>query len=160
LAEVCRQQFYSQSIQEEKTMSLTTHLAFSGDCQTAFDMYARVLRGKITFKMTNGESPMADQLGPELKDKIMHIALQTPDGAVLQGADHPQGRPVKPSGFSVCVSLKDAAEAERIFKGLSDGAQVQMEFQKTFWSPGFGMLIDKFGIPWMVNTEGQMPAQG
>ena len=140
-------------------MSLTTYLAFSGDCQAAFDMYARVLGGKIIFKMTNGESPMADKLPPESKDKIMHITLQTPDGAVLQGADHPQGRQVKPAGFSVCVSTKDKAEAERIFKGLSDGAQIQMPIQDTFWSPAFGMLIDKFQVPWMVNTDAPMPAQ-
>jgi PhnB protein len=145
-------------IQEEKTMSLTTYLAFSGECKAAFEMYERVLKGKIVFVMTNGESPMADKMPPEMKDKIMHITLQTPDGGVLQGADHPEGRQVKPSGFSVCVSTKDKAEAERIFKGLSDGAQVQMPIQQTFWSPAFGMLIDKFQVPWMVNTEGQMAA--
>jgi PhnB protein len=122
-------------------------------------MYARVLGGKIIFKMTNGESPMADKTSPELKDKIMHITLQTPDGGVLQGADHPQGRQVKPCGFSVSVSVKDKAEAERIFKGLSDGAQVQMPLQQTFWSPAFGMLIDKFQVPWMVNTDAPVPAQ-
>jgi PhnB protein len=139
-------------------MSLNTYLAFSGDCRQAFEMYEKVLKGKIIFVMTNGESPMADKTPPEMKDKIMHISLQTPDGGVLQGADHPQGRQVKPAGFCVCVSVKDKAEAERIFKGLSDGAQVQMTFQQTFWSPGFGMLVDKFQVPWMVNTEGQMAA--
>ena len=137
-------------------MSLTTHLAFSGDCRAAFEMYERVLKGKITFVMTNGESPMADKMPAEMKDKIMHISLQLPDGGLLQGGDHPEGKQVKPSGFSVCVSTKDTAEAERIFKGLSDGAQVQMPIQKTFWSPAFGMLIDKFQVPWMVNTEGPM----
>ena len=72
----------------------------------------------------------------------------------MQGADHPQGRTVKPAGFSVAVTVKEKAEAERIFKGLSEGGQVQMEMQKTFWSPAFGMCIDKFHVPWMVNTEG------
>jgi PhnB protein len=139
-------------------MSLTTYLAFGGDCQAAFEMYERVLGGKITFKMTNGESPMADQTAPDWKDKIMHISLETPDGGVLQGADHPTRKEVKPSGFCVSVSVKEKAEAERIFKGLSDGAQVQMPLQQTFWSPAFGMLIDKFKVPWMVNTLGPMPA--
>lgn len=136
-------------------MTITTYLAFSGDCKVAFAMYERVLGGKIKFVMTNGESPMADQTPADWKDKIMHITLETP-GGLLQGADHPQGKTVKPAGFCVCVSVKDTAEAERIFKGLSDGGQVQMAIQKTFWSPMFGMCIDKFGVPWMVNTEGPM----
>jgi PhnB protein len=139
-------------------MSLTTYLAFAGDCQAAFETYERVLGGKITFKMTNGESPMADKTAPEMKDKIMHISLQTPDGGVLQGADHPQGKRVNPAGFCVCVSMKNKAEAERIFRALADGGQTQMPFAETFWSPGFGMLVDKFHVPWMVNTEGPMPA--
>lgn len=134
-------------------MQLTTYLGFGGECRQAFETYARVLGGKITFMMTNGESPMADKTAPEWKDKIMHVSLELPGGGILQGADHPQGREVKPSGFCVCVSVKDKAEAERIFKALSDGAQVQMPIQETFWSPSFGMLIDKFQVPWMVNTE-------
>jgi PhnB protein len=136
-------------------MQLATYLAFSGDCKAAFQTYERVLGGKIMMMMTNGESPMAEQTPPGWKDKIMHVTLQTP-GGLLQGADHPQGREVKPSGFCVCVGSKDKAEAERIFKGLADGGQVQMDMQKTFWSPAFGMCIDKFGVPWMVNCEGPM----
>jgi len=137
-------------------MQVNTYLAFSGDCKAAFETYEKVLGGKIAFIMTNGESPMANQTPPDWKDKIMHVTLQVPGGGVLQGADHPKGKKVTPAGFSVCVALQDAAEAERIFKGLSDGGQVQMEFQKTFWSPGFGMCIDKFSVPWMVNTEEPM----
>lgn len=140
-------------------MSLTTYLGFGGDCRAAFEMYERVLGGKIVFIMTHGESPMAAQFDPDWQDKIMHIALQTPDGGMLQGSDHPMRKEVKPSGFCVSVSVKDKAEAERIFKGLSDGAQIQMPLQETFWSPAFGMLIDKFQVPWMVNTDVPMPAQ-
>jgi PhnB protein len=139
-------------------MQVTTYLAFGGECKPAFEMYERVLGGKIEFVMTNGESPMADKMAPEMKDKIMHISMRVPGGGLIQGADHPQDRTVKPCGFSVCVALTDPAEAERIFKGLSEGGQVQMEFQKTFWSPGFGMCTDKFQVPWMVNTEGPMPS--
>jgi|SRR5215469_7397289 len=138
-------------------MVLTTYLGFSGNCKDAFQFYEKVLGGKINFMMTHGESPMADQTAPEWKDKIMHASLQTP-GGVLQGADHPQGTAAKPAGFCVCVTVKDPAEAEKAFKGLSEGGQVQMPFQKTFWSPGFGMCVDKFEVPWMVNTEGPMPS--
>lgn len=138
-------------------MQVTTYLAFDGDCREAFQMYERVLGGKITFMMTQGESPMADKIPPAMKDKIMHASLQIPGGGLIQGADHPEGKAVKPSGFSVCVSTKDKAEAERIFNGLSNGGEVQMAFQQTFWSSGFGMCIDKFSVPWMVNVESQMP---
>ena len=69
------------------------------------------------------------------------------------GADSPPGRYTKPTGMNVSIHVKDAAEAERIFKALSEGGEVQMAFQKTFWSPGFGMCVDQFGIPWMVNTN-------
>lgn len=140
-------------------MQVAAYLAFNGDCRKAFEMYERALGGKIAFMMTNGESPMADKMAPAMKDKIMHVTLQIPGGSVLQGADHPEGKAVKPAGFSVAVTVKDKAEAERIFKGLSEGAQVQMPMQQTFWSPAFGMLTDKFQVPWMVNCEGQMAPQ-
>ncbi len=137
-------------------MKVMTYLAFNGDCRQAFEMYERVLGGKITFMMTQGESPMAEQTSPEWKDKIMHASLETPGGGIISGADHPQGRKVQPAGFCVCVQVDQKAEAERIFKAMAEGGKTQMEFQQTFWSPGFGMCIDKFGVPWMVSTEGQM----
>ncbi|HEV2463581.1 MAG TPA: VOC family protein [Acidobacteriaceae bacterium] len=137
-------------------MQVTTHLAFDGNCREAFQTYERILGGKIVFMMTNGESPMADKVPPTMKDKVMHASLQIPGGGSIQGGDHPEGKAVKPTGFSVCVTVKDKAEGERIFKGLSEGGQVQMPYEKTFWSPGFGMCIDKFSVPWMVNTQGDM----
>jgi PhnB protein len=133
-------------------MQLMAHLGFNGNCKTAFEFYAGVLGGKIASMMTIGQSPMADKMPAEMKDKIMHAMLQVPGGGLLMGADHPQGKKVQPAGFCVCVQLNDAAEAGRVFGELSKGGKVQMEFQKTFWSPGFGMCIDQFDIPWMVNT--------
>ena len=62
---------------------------------------------------------------------------------------------MKPTGINVSIHVKETAKAERIFKALSEGGEVQMAFQKTFWSQGFGMCIDRFGIPWMINTEEQ-----
>jgi len=134
---------------------MNTYLGFGGRCKEAFQFYEKVLGGKITAMLTYGESPMADKAAAGMKDKIVHVALETP-GGVLMGGDNPQGTPVKPAGFSMSLTVKDVAEAERIFKGLSEGGQVQMAMQKTFWSPGFGMCIDKFEVPWMVNTEGPM----
>jgi PhnB protein len=132
-------------------MQLTTHLNFNGNCKAAFGFYAETLGGKITMMMTQGESPMAEQVPTEMKDKIMHATLEIPGGATLMGADHPQGRKVLPTGFCVSIQVQDAAEGERIFQSLAAGGKVQMAFQKTFWAAGFGMCIDRFDIPWMVN---------
>ena len=131
-------------------MHLTTYLSFNGQCEEAFDFYAGVLRGAILGKFKYGESPMADQTPPDLKDKIMHISMKAGD-SVLMGADSPPQNQNTPQGFSVTINLEDAAEAERIFAELAPGAQVKMPIQETFWAHRFAMLIDRFGIPWMVN---------
>lgn len=131
-------------------MQVNPYLNFNGNCKAAFEFYAETFGGKITMMMTQGESPMADKVPAEMKDKIMHATLQMPGGASLMGADHPQGKQVQPTGFCVSIQVKDAAEAKRLFEALSEGGKVQMALQKTFWSPGFGMCTDRFDIPWMV----------
>jgi len=132
-------------------MQVATYLNFNGNCEAAFKFYAEALGGRITGMMTHGESPMREKVPLEMKNKVMHATLELPGGGNLMGADHPQGKRVQPTGFCVSLQVRDAAEAEQLFKRLSEGAKVQMEFQKTFWSPGFGMCTDKFDIPWMVN---------
>lgn len=136
-------------------MKVMLHLGFKGNCREAFDFYAKVLGGKIIFRMTYGESPMADA-HPEAKDMIAHNTLEIPGGGVLSGADAPPGQGSAHAGFSVSVSVKDVAEGKKLFDALSEGGKVQMAYEKTFWSPGFGMCLDKFGVPWMVNTEAPM----
>jgi len=136
-------------------MQVNPYLAFNGKCEEAFNLYAKVLNGKILFKMTNAESPMADQTPPEHRNRIMHATLQVGD-RLLMGADAPPNYYTKPAGFSVSVNCKDLAEAERVFKALSEGGEVKMPLQKTFWSPGFGMFIDRYDIPWMVNVDQPM----
>lgn len=133
-------------------MQLSTHLNFNGQCEEAFKFYERVLGGKITFKMTWGEMPGADQFPAETHNLIMHTSL-TVDNQVLMGADSPPGRYQQPKGIVVSVSYKDRAESERTFNALFENGNVTMPFEKTFWSNGFGMCVDQFGIPWMVNTE-------
>jgi PhnB protein len=136
-------------------MRVTPYLSFQGKCAEAFKLYERVLNGKVMFSMTYGESPMADKTPPEQRNNIMHTTLQIGDD-LIHGADAPGTFYSKPAGLCVSISTKDYAEGERIFKQLSEGGQVQMPLQKTFWSPGFGMLVDRYSIPWMVNVEGQM----
>ena len=135
-------------------MQINPYLGFDGQCEKAFKFYEQVLGGKITFSMTWGEMPGADQFPAESHKLIMHTTLSLGDH-VLQGADSPPGRYEQPKGMNVSLHLKDKAEGERIFNALAENGTITMPFQQTFWSPGFGMCVDRFGIPWMVNCEGQ-----
>ena len=89
---------------------------------------------------------------PEWHKRILHATLRVGD-QVLMGADAPPGRYQKPQGFSVTLGLKDQAEAERIFKALAEKGTVEMALQQTFWAGRFGVLVDRFGIPWTINCE-------
>ncbi len=135
-------------------MRLNPYLAFDGRCREAFEFYAKTLGGKIAFIQTMGETPMASSLPPESHHRVMHVTLQVGD-QVLQGADAPVTQFTKPAGFCVAMHFDDVAEGERVFTALGEGGTVQMPFQATYWAKGFGMAIDRFGIPWIVNT-GQM----
>src|SRR6185437_4515908 len=113
-------------------MQLNTYLSFNGQCEEAFNVYAKCLGGKIAFMMKGGESPMADKTPPELKNNVIHATLLFGD-QVLMGADAPPQYYSKPQGFSVSISVKDVADAERIFNELSSGGMVKMPLEKTFW---------------------------
>jgi PhnB protein len=95
-------------------------------------------------------APVEMPTPPEWKKKIMHARLSI-DGEVLMASDAPPGHFHQPQGFSVSLSVDDPADAERKFKALSEGGKVNMPFGNTFFSRGFGMCVDAFGIPWMVN---------
>ena len=134
-------------------MQITPYLNFDGQCRAAFQFYERCLGGQIPMMMTYGESPMAAQTPAEQRDRIMHTRLQVGD-AMLMGSDMPPepcGEGMK--GSQVTIGVDNPAEAERIFNALSEGGTVRMPIQETFWAVRFGMLVDKFGISWMVNCE-------
>lgn len=136
-------------------MKLNTYLGFDGNCAEAFRFYERVLHGHIDMMMTYGESPEADRVGPDQRDRVMH-AHMTVAGRSLMGGDAPKANYSKPAGFCVSVNVDDAAEAERVFGELSAGGQVQMPLGETFWAKRFGMCTDRFGTPWMVNCSKPM----
>lgn len=131
-------------------MKINPYLGFDGQCEEAFKFYEKSLGGKIEMMMKNGESPMANQTPPNRRDHILHATLMIGD-QIIQGADTPEQHFSKPQGFSVSLHIEDPAEAERAFKSLSEGGTVQVPLQETFWAQRFGMLIDRFSIPWMVN---------
>jgi PhnB protein len=135
-------------------MKLNPYLMFNGECETAFKFYEQCLGGKITAMMTYKESPEPepDLIPPEWHDKIMHIALTIGDQE-LMGADSPPKYHEEIKGFSVSISLNDPVEAERIFNTLAENGVVQMPYQQTFWAYRFGMLVDRFGVPWIINCD-------
>ncbi len=133
-------------------MEVSPYLLFNGSCAEAFKLYEKVLGGKIVGLMTHGESPASGQVPPEWRSKVMHVRLEA-HGAVLMGSDAPPEHYERPQGFSVSLSVDTPEETDRIFNALVEGGKVQMPVQKTFWSIRFGMLVDRFGIPWIVNCN-------
>jgi len=131
-------------------MQLNPYLSFNGQCQEAFEFYQQCLGGNIQTMMTHGDSPIADQAPSEWRDKILHATLIVGQ-TTLMGADVPPDSYREPGGFSITIQINDSADAERIFRALSEGGTVTMPLQETFWAARFGMVVDRFGIPWMVN---------
>jgi PhnB protein len=134
-------------------MQFTPYLNFNGDCEAAFRFYERVLGGKIEAMTTHGESPIADQVPQAWHQRILHARLVVGD-AVLMASDSPPEHYEKPSGLFVSIGVDDPAEADRIFYALAENGTVTMPIEKTFWAARFGMLVDRFGIPWMINCDG------
>ena len=133
-------------------MQMNPYLIFNGDCEPAFKFYEQSLGEKIEMMLTHGNSPMAEQTTPKWRHKIMHAALMVGNN-MLMGSDGPAGHNEEARGFYVSLGIDDPAEAERIFQVLSQNGTVQMPMEETFWAIRFGMLVDQFGTPWMVNCE-------
>ncbi len=133
-------------------MKINSYLMFNGQCEAAFTFYERCLGGKIAFKITNGESPMAKETPPERHNQILHARFVAGDN-VLMGSDLPPERYDEPQGFFVSLNIDTPKEAERVFTALSEKGKVLLPIQETFWAHRFGMLNDQFGIPWMINCE-------
>jgi len=132
-------------------MDLTPYLNFNGTCAAAFNFYAQILNGEIVFMQTHGESPAKDSVGPDWQDKVMHACVKFGDMS-LMGTDAPETRYRTPQGITVSITVPSRDDAKRIFQALAQDGRITMPFEKTFWSDGWGALIDRFGIPWMVNT--------
>jgi PhnB protein len=131
-------------------MQLYPYLYFNGQCEAAFKFYEKWLGGKITFMMPHEGTPVAEKVPAEWSKKILHATLNVGDD-LLQGADAQPDHYQKPQGFSLSISMKDPAEADRVFHALAENGTVQLPIQETFWAVRFGMVTDRFGIPWMIN---------
>jgi PhnB protein len=128
---------------------LNPYVFYEGNCEAAFKHYEKVLGAKIEVLLRNEQAPPEMPSPPERKQKIMHGRISI-NGQVLMASDAPPEHFHKPQGFSISLTVNDPAEAERKFKALCEGGSINMAWSKTFFSKGFGMGIDPFGIPWMV----------
>jgi len=131
-------------------MTIQPYLFLDGRCEEAIEFYRRVLGAEVEMMMRFKDCPEPmPNATPETADKVMHASLQIAGSTVLMSDGRCTGQPSF-QGFALSLTAKDAAEAERLFGALGDGGQVQMALAKTFFSPSFGMLADRFGVSWMV----------
>ena len=135
---------------------LTPYLAFEGQAAEAMRYYEKALGGKIDMTLTYGESPMAEQIPAEHRERVMHSALSLPDGGQLFAVDKlPEMPGSGPSGFNgigLTLEYGDVATGEMAFNALSEGGSVLMPMAPSFWVERFGMLTDRYGVRWMVNA--------
>ena len=134
-------------------MQMTPYLSFKGECEAAFKFSERCLGAHLGAIFRYGGSPVEEQVPAAWSDKVMHGSLTLGD-QVLMGGDVAPDRYEEPKGFSLSLQMTSTADAERIFHDLAQDGQVVMPLEKTFWAARFGMLVDRFGIPWLINCEG------
>jgi len=132
---------------------MTTYVNFAGTCAEAFRYYEKHLGGTISMMMTHGQAPDQSQVKPEWKDAVLHARISIA-GTELLGADIPSAQPMRSAYLSLSVDTD--AEAERLYAPLSDGGEVFMPMQETFFATRFGQLRDRFGINWMIIHERPM----
>jgi PhnB protein len=133
-------------------MQINAYLNFNGQCEAAFKFYEQVLGGKMLMMSRFEDSPMAQQMPAEMRTKILHARIQIGD-TLIMGSDPPPDRFSHQKGFALSLQVKTAAEAEKIFQALAENSQVGMPLGKTFFAERFGMLTDRFGVPWMIVCE-------
>lgn len=133
-------------------MQMNPYLLFNGNCEEAFKFYEKSLGGTIVAMLPHEGTPAGEHVSSEWGKKILHARLALGSQA-LMASDAPPGHYEAPQGFSVSLEYTDPAEAERVFNALIENGKATMPFQQTFWAYRFGMLVDQFGIPWMINCE-------
>jgi PhnB protein len=136
--------------------SVSPYLTFDGNCEEAFNFYKSVFGGEFPYIGRFKDMPSEKPIPPELAEKIMHVSLPIGNGTFLMGSDSSDAfghATVQGNNFSISVNAGSKEEAQNLFNGLSAGGKITMPLDKTFWGAWFGMLVDKFGIQWMVNCD-------
>jgi PhnB protein len=135
---------------------IDSYLFFDGNCAEAMRFYEKALGAKMEMMMKGSESPEAGKMPPGAGNKILHARLGLGDGRALMASDWMDTNPYPgKNGFAVSVGYPEVADAKRVFDALSQGGKVTMPMGPTFWSQAFGMLVDRFGTPWMVSGPGK-----
>ena len=137
-----------------RTLTIEPYLFFNGSCEQAVEFYRQALGAEVEMMMRYKESPEPlppGKLPPGFEEKIMHSSFRVGGTLVMASDGCENGKP-KFEGFSLSLSVPNKAEADRAFAALAKGGQVQMPLTKTFWSPCFGMVQDRFGIGWMITV--------
>jgi PhnB protein len=137
-------------------MSFHPYLFFGGNCAEAFQRYHEIFGGELNV-MTQADVPEDSRMPGASPDSVMHASIQLGE-AFLMGSDDPTGTDGPKVGAAVASTSADEAEGTRAFDALAEGGEITMPFGPTFWSRGFGMCTDRFGVPWMVDTAGEVPA--
>lgn len=135
-------------------MQVQPYVFFNGRCEEAIEFYRRALGAEVQMLMRFKESPDPPPPGtlpPGSDNKVMHATLRLGESIVMVSDGHCLGQP-DVQGFSLAISVDDVPTADRLFNALAEGGQVQMPLAKTFWSPRFGMVTDRFGVAWMVSV--------
>ena len=133
-------------------MQMTAYLSFKGDCEAAFTLYSQCLDARVGQIFRYGGTPFEVQVPAGWSDKVMHGSV-TVGGLELMGGDVAPDRYEAPRGFSLSIQVKNVAEAERIFRDLGQDGTIAVPLAKTFWAARFGMVVDRFGIAWLINCE-------
>jgi PhnB protein len=133
-------------------MHFIPYLTFDGACREAMEFYARTLRADIESMFTFAGTPAEAHVPPETRDQIMHASLAMKGQTILMASDAGGMPHEKAGGMSVSIVMDDTPEAERIFAALSEGGKVTMPLDRTFWAERFGMCVDRYGTPWMINS--------
>ena len=132
-------------------MNIQPYLFYAGRCEEAIELYRQILGAEVEMLMRNKESPAPQppHMAPGSENKIMHASLRIAGGVLMMSDGMCEGQP-RFEGFGVSLAAADAATAQRYFNGLSEGGQVRMPLQKTFFAQNFGMVVDRFGVLWMI----------
>jgi PhnB protein len=133
-------------------MQVQPYLFFDGKAEEAAEFYRRALGAEVTMLMRFKESPDPGSCAPGSEEKVTHMSLQIGKTQILASDGHCTGKP-NFQGFGLTITVDSEAEADRVFAALGDGGKVQMPLAKTFFSPRFGMIADRFGVLWMVIAE-------
>jgi len=138
-------------------MQIATYLSFQGQCEEAFAFYEACLGAKRGPTFRYAGSPLSEKVSADWQDKVMHASV-TIGNQELMGADAWPGTYEEPRGFSISLQMKVPAAAERVFSELSEQGKIVLPLEQTFRAARFGMVVDRFGIPWLINCEGAVAA--